>query len=74
MRNVHRDEGLAPWRSKLLWVSRVLPMPLVGLIIIEVLCAPSDAPLGKSPEVKALLEFDLGSALKVFLAKQISTE
>jgi hypothetical protein len=74
MRNLNRDESLGPWRSKLLWVSRVFPMPLIGLLIIEVMCAPSDAPLTKSPEVKALLDFDLGSALKVFLARQISTE
>ncbi|CAM6124292.1 unnamed protein product [Calypogeia fissa] len=74
MRNLNRDEDLEPWRSKLLWVSRVFPMPLVGLLIIEVVCAPSNAPLAKSPEMKALLEFDIGSALKVFLAKQISTD
>lgn len=31
-------ENLDPWRSKLLWASRVLPMLLVGLLIIGGIC------------------------------------
>lgn len=65
---------LDPWRQRLLWVSRVIPMPLVGLFVIEGMCAPTDAPLKTSPEMKALLDLDLPGAFKVFLAKQITTE
>lgn len=74
MRSLSVSSELEPWRSKLLWVARVFPMPLLGLVVIESVCAPSDAPLNKSPEMKALLELDLASALKVYLAKQITTE
>jgi hypothetical protein len=66
--------GLDPWRQKLQWISRVMPMPLLGLLLIEGVCAPSHAPLKTSPEMKALLELDISGAFKVFLAKQITTE
>lgn len=66
--------GLDPWRQKLQWISRVMPMPLLGLLVIQSVCAPSDAPLKTSPEMKALLELDIPGAFKVFLAKQITTE
>lgn len=66
--------GLDPWRQKLQWISRVMPMPLLGLLLIEGVCAPSHAPLKTSPEMKALLELDIPGALKVFLAKQITTD
>ncbi len=65
---------LDPWRAKLLWVSRMVPMPLLGLFVIEGVCAPSDAPLKQVPEMKALLEMNPAAAFKVFLAKQITTE
>lgn len=65
---------LDPWRAKLLWVSRMVPMPLLGLFVIEGVCAPSDAPLKQVPEMKALLELNPAAAFKVFLAKQITTE
>eukprot|EP01018_Ginkgo_biloba_P001865 Gb_29130 [translate_table: standard] len=73
-RSVFVPEDPDPWRSKLLWASRVLPMPLVGLFLIESVCARSDSPLGESPEMKALFRLDLAAALKVFLAKQITSE
>lgn len=66
--------GLDPWRQKLQWISRVMPMPLLGLLVIEGVCAPSDAPLKTSPEMKALLELDIPGAFKVLLAKQITTD
>ncbi|CAK9227191.1 unnamed protein product [Sphagnum jensenii] len=65
---------LDPWRAKLLWVSRMVPMPLLGLFVIEGVCAPSDAPLKQVPEMKALLELNPAAAFKVFLAKQITTD
>ena len=63
-----------PWRAKLLWASKALPMPLVGLFLIESVCAPPEAPLNRSPEIKALLDLDLSGAIKVVLAKQLATE
>lgn len=64
-------EDLDPWRSKLLWASRVLPMPLVGLLIIGTVC---DAGTSEYPELEALSRLDLGAAMKVFLAKRLATE
>lgn len=63
-----------PWRARLLWASKALPMPLIGLLVIESVCAPPDAPFNKAPEVKALLDLDLSGAIKVVLAKQIATD
>lgn len=63
-----------PWRARLLWASKALPMPLIGLLVIETVCAPPDAPFNKAPEVKALLDLDLSAAIKVILAKQIATD
>ncbi|KAI5074619.1 hypothetical protein GOP47_0010580 [Adiantum capillus-veneris] len=67
-------ENVDPWRARLLWVSKALPMPLIGLFVIESVCAPPDTPLNQLPEVKALLDLDLSAAIKVFLAKQIATD
>ncbi|KAK1289554.1 GTP-binding protein [Acorus calamus] len=64
-------EYLDPWRSKLLQVSRVLPMPLVGLLIIGSVCAPQVA---EYPELEALSKLDFGAALKIFLAKRLTSE
>eukprot|EP00250_Pteridium_aquilinum_P013165 c21173_g1_i1 orf=267-1730(+) len=63
-----------PWRARLLWASKALPMPLIGLVVIESVCSPPDAPFNKAPEVKALLDLDLSAAIKVVLAKQIATD
>lgn len=68
------NPGLNPWQQRLQWMSRVIPMPLVGLLLIEGVCAPSEAPLKASPEMKALLDLDIPGAFKVFLAKQISSD
>ena len=66
-------DGLDFWRSKLLWASRVLPMPLVGLFVITGLCLPVENQDGY-PELEALSKLDLGAALKIFLAKQLTSE
>lgn len=66
-------DGLDFWRSKLLWASRVLPMPLIGLFVITGLCLPVDKQDGY-PELEALSKLDLGAALKIFLAKQLTSD
>ncbi|KAL1823875.1 hypothetical protein ACET3Z_010653 [Daucus carota] len=67
-------EDLGPWRSKLLWASRVLPMPLVGILIIGGLCADVGSQAREYPEVEALSRLDFGGAMKVFLAKRLTSE
>lgn len=67
-------EDLGPWRSKLLWASRVLPMPLVGLLIIGGVCADVKSPASEYPELEALSRLDFGAAIKVFLAKRLTSE
>ncbi|XP_068648762.1 uncharacterized protein [Aristolochia californica] len=67
-------EDLGPWRSKLLWASRVLPMPLVGLLIIEGVCAQAESQTNEYPELEALSRLDFGAAMKVFLAKRLTSE
>ncbi|KAL5768841.1 hypothetical protein ACOSQ2_015624 [Xanthoceras sorbifolium] len=67
-------ENLGPWRSKLLWASRVLPMPIVGLLIIGGVCADVGSQPTEYPELEALSWLDFGAALKFFLAKQLASE
>ncbi|KAF4365425.1 hypothetical protein F8388_012790 [Cannabis sativa] len=67
-------EDLGPWRSKLLWASRVLPMPLVGLLIIGGVCADGESQSSEFPELEALSRLDFGAAMKVFLAKRLTSE
>ncbi|XP_030448725.2 uncharacterized protein LOC115671326 [Syzygium oleosum] len=67
-------EDLGPWRSKLLWASRVLPMPLVGLLIIGGVCADVGSQASEYPELEALSRLDLGAAMKVFLARRLTSE
>lgn len=67
-------EDLGPWRSKLLWASRVLPMPLVGLLIIGGVCADVGSQSSEFPELEALSRLDFGAAMKVFLAKRLTSE
>lgn len=67
-------EDLGPWRSKLLWASRVLPMPLLGLVIIGSLCADVGSQAAEYPELQALSKLDFGAAMKVFLAKRLTSE
>ncbi|KAG6718654.1 hypothetical protein I3842_04G162500 [Carya illinoinensis] len=64
---------LDPWRSKLLWASRVLPMPLVGLLIIGSVCDVGNQ-ASEFPELEALSRLDFGAAMKVFLAKRLTSE
>ncbi|KAK7314472.1 hypothetical protein VNO77_32997 [Canavalia gladiata] len=64
-------EDLDPWRSKLLWASRVLPMPLLGLLIIESFCADAGS---AASEIEALSRLDFSAAMKVFLAKTLTSE
>ncbi|KAL6974408.1 hypothetical protein U1Q18_028591 [Sarracenia purpurea var. burkii] len=68
------SDELGPWRSKLLWASRVLPMPLVGLVIIGSVCTDSGSGASKYPELEALSRLDFGAAMKVFLAKRLTSE
>ncbi|XP_057817392.1 uncharacterized protein LOC131030546 [Cryptomeria japonica] len=67
-------EDLDPWKSKLLWVARFFPMPLAGLFLIESVWGFSSSPIGRSPEMKALFHLDLATAVKLFLAKEITSE
>ncbi|CAN6848582.1 unnamed protein product [Brassica oleracea] len=67
-------EGLDTWRSKLLWVSRVFPMPLVGLFLIAAFCADFENQTEDYPELEALSRLDIGAAMKVFLAKRLTSE
>lgn len=67
-------EELGPWRSKLLWASRFLPMPLVGLLLIESVCFNAENQASKYPELEALYRLDFSTALKVFLAKSMTSE
>ncbi|XP_062090780.1 uncharacterized protein LOC133797035 [Humulus lupulus] len=67
-------EDLGPWRSKLLWASRVLPMPLVGLLIIGGVCADGGSQSSEFPEFEALSRLDFGAAMKVYLAKRLTSE
>ncbi|KAL1356668.1 hypothetical protein HN51_008654 [Arachis hypogaea] len=67
-------EDLDPLRSKLLWASRVLPMPLVGLLIIGGVCADVGSQASDYPEIEALSRLDFGAAMKVFLAKRLTSE
>ncbi|XP_021741530.1 uncharacterized protein LOC110707789 [Chenopodium quinoa] len=67
-------ENLDPWRSKLLWASRVLPMPLVGLLIIGGICTDVGGQVSEYPELDALSRLDFGAAMKVFLAKRLTSE
>ncbi|PIM98870.1 hypothetical protein CDL12_28644 [Handroanthus impetiginosus] len=66
-------EDLDPWRSKLLWASRVIPMPLVGLLIIGSVCADVGSQ-AEYPELEALSRLDIDAAMKVFLAKRLTSE
>ena len=68
------QENLGFWRSKLLWASRVLPMPLVGLLIIGSVCADGGTQASEYPELEALSRLDFGAAMKVFLARRLTSE
>ncbi|XP_057968652.1 uncharacterized protein LOC131158084 [Malania oleifera] len=67
-------EDLGPVRSKLLWASRSLPMPLVGLLIIGSVCADAENSESGYPELEALSRLDVGAAMKLFLAKRLTSE
>ncbi|XP_073316976.1 uncharacterized protein [Primulina huaijiensis] len=67
-------EDLGPWRSKLLWASRVIPMPLVGLLIIGSVCTDVGSEAAENLELKALSRLDFSAAMKVFLAKRLTSE
>ncbi|XP_078431780.1 thermosome subunit gamma [Wolffia australiana] len=67
-------ENLDPWRSKLLWASRVLPMPLLGLVLIGSVCTPAESKATEYPELEALSRLDFGAAMKIFLARRLTSE
>ncbi|KAF9614300.1 hypothetical protein IFM89_017280 [Coptis chinensis] len=71
---VSLPQDLGPWRSKLLWASRVLPMPLVGLLVIGSVCADTESEPSDYPELEALARLDFGAAMKIFLAKRLTSE
>lgn len=66
-------EGLDPWRSKLFWAASVLPMPLVGLFLIKSVCA-NVSTVSEYPEIEALSRLDFSGAMKLFLAKTLTSE
>ncbi|WOL20521.1 hypothetical protein Cni_G29326 [Canna indica] len=65
--------NLAPWKSHLLLASRVLPMPL-GLLIIISACFPSGSYSSDYTELQALFRLNIGAALKIFLAKLLTSD
>ncbi|KAL5729251.1 hypothetical protein ACHQM5_002227 [Ranunculus cassubicifolius] len=65
---------LGPWKSKLLWASRVLPMPLIGLVIIGSVCTDTQKEESEYSELQALSRLDFGGAMKIFLAKRLTSE
>jgi hypothetical protein len=67
-------EDLDPWRSKLLWASHVFPIPLVGFLIIKGVCADLRSPASDYPEIEALSRLDFSAAMKVFVAKELTSE
>uniref|UniRef100_A0A1J3DJ67 Thermosome subunit gamma n=1 Tax=Noccaea caerulescens TaxID=107243 RepID=A0A1J3DJ67_NOCCA len=74
MKSASTTEGLDPLRSKLVWFSRVFPMPLVGLFLIGAFCADFENQTPDYPELEALSRLDFGAAMKVFLAKRLTSE
>ncbi|CAJ2636822.1 unnamed protein product [Trifolium pratense] len=58
-------EDLDTWRSKLLWASLVVPMPLVCILIINRV-------FGVYPESEALSRLDFNAASKAFVAKVLT--
>lgn len=73
-KSIFGQEDLDPWKSNLLLFSRFFPMPLAGMFLIESICGFSSSSIGRSPEMKALFRLDLATAIKLFLAKQITKE
>ena len=49
-------------------------MPLVGLLIIGGVCTDVGTQASEYPEIEALSRLDFGAALKVFLAKRLTSE
>lgn len=66
-KSVFVPKDLDTWRSKLLWASRVLPLPLVAVFLIESVCT-------LHLDWTSALDLDLTSATKVFLAKLLTSE
>ncbi|PHT35953.1 hypothetical protein CQW23_23653 [Capsicum baccatum] len=66
-------DDLSPWRSKLLWASWVLPMPLVGLLIIGSVYTDVKIQPSESPELEALSRLDFGATMKIKSAIELST-
>ncbi|GAU50566.1 hypothetical protein TSUD_141170, partial [Trifolium subterraneum] len=67
-------EDLDPWKSKLLWASIVLPMPLVPLLIIRGICTDVGRLTSGYPNIEALSRLDFSAAMKVFIAKLLTSE
>ncbi|XP_045789159.1 uncharacterized protein LOC123884177 isoform X1 [Trifolium pratense] len=60
-------EDLDPWRSKLLWASNELPMPLVGKLIISGVC-------GDYSDTEALSTLDFNASMKALIAKVLTSD
>lgn len=69
-----KAKELGPWRSKLLWASRFLPMPLVGLLLIETVRYNDGSQSSNHPIFEALSRLDFSSALKILLAEVMASE
>ncbi|XP_058184903.1 uncharacterized protein LOC131302345 [Rhododendron vialii] len=69
-----KAKELGPWRSKLLWASRFLPMPLVGLLLIETVCYNDGSQASNHLISEALSRLDFSSALKILLAEIMASE
>ncbi|GAU37201.1 hypothetical protein TSUD_144340 [Trifolium subterraneum] len=68
-------EDLDSWRSKLLWTSSEIPMPLIAKLIINVVCDDSESPTSDaSAENEEPLMLDFSSAMKVLVAKVLTSE
>ncbi|KAF7819815.1 Protein cfxQ like [Senna tora] len=67
-------EDLDSWRSKLLWASHILLMPLVDLRMIGSFCAHVGSQASEYPEIEALSSLDFGAALKILFARSLASE
>ncbi|KAB2600611.1 hypothetical protein D8674_040941 [Pyrus ussuriensis x Pyrus communis] len=75
IQTVSIPEGLGPWRSKLLWAARVASDATCWPSHYRrCVCADTGSQESEFPELEALSRLDLGAAMKVFLAKRLTSE
>lgn len=68
------SEDLDSWRSMLLWASRILLIPLVGLRIIMSVFTNKGSQPSEFPAIVALSRLEFLAALKVVLARSLTSE